>query len=460
MRIVRADKALSCRAVPRRDDHSEAVGYTNRQMTHPGLRRAARGFRWMVLAAAIALALTGSDAQAVVMGWPGWGFTHTEFSADNGAARAVAAVQQAVAGQPMVQNQHIMGWGAENPEPARGVYRFASLDDRINFIRATGGLPVITLCCAPDWMKGGSPGQTDWNRLTAAPLPEHYADFAALSALIARRYPDVRYFMVWNEFKGFFDEETQRWDADSYTKLYNEVYEAVKVVNPLNRVGGPYIDMTSPPSETTEHDSPLHGPWGTVDQRALDAFDYWLLHKRGADFVVVDGHATAEHGALDEFAALDKLSAVSLWVRTRTQLPLWWAEWYVEPTDSGWSGPQQTAVRAAAMIEMVKSRVDTALYWNPPPGDDDCVICLWTDTDSDGGGRPLPFLRVLQNFAKWFPPGTRLEEVNSPPTVRVLAQPRMVVVVNTLDLPVTVLIDGRDERLEPYEARWLPRAER
>lgn len=370
----------------------------------------------------------------------------------------------------MVQNQHIMGWGASNPEPTPGDYRFTSLDDRIDFIRRAGGTPVITLCCAPDWMKGGTPGQTDWDQLTAAPLPEHYADFAALSAMIARRYPDVRHFMVWNEFKGFFDEENNRWDAEGYTELYNQVYTAVKAVNPRNHIGGPYLDMASPPPDTAAGSS-LSGPWGTVDQRVLDAFDYWLEHKNGADFVVVDGHATAEDsrsedggsddGGSDEFATLEKFSAVSRWVQERTELPLWWAEWYVEPTDSesDWSGRQQTAVRTAAMIEMAKSGVDMALYWNPPPDDEDCATCLWTDTTSEDGGRPLPFLTtVLQNFVRWFPPGTRLEEIPAPPEVRVLAQPRMLVVVNTQESPVTASIDGRQLQLAPYETRWVPRA--
>ncbi|MGH3918267.1 MAG: GH39 family glycosyl hydrolase [Pseudonocardiaceae bacterium] len=426
-------------------------------MMHAGSRRTSQGFRWMVLAAIITLVLTSSDVKAVDMRWPGWGFTHTEFSADYGSAGAVVAVQRALASQPMAQNQHIMGWGAENPEPEPGVYRFGSLDHRINFIRKAGGTPVITLCCAPDWMKGGTPGKTNWNRITAAPLPEHHADFAALSAVIARRYPDVRHFMVWNEFKGFFDEENNRWDAEAYTNLYNEVYEAVKAVNPLNRVGGPYIDMASPPSGTTGHASSLRGPWGSVDQRALDAFNYWLAHKRGADFVVIDGHTTEGEGGLDEFAALEKLSAASRWIRARTELPLWWAEWYVEPADSGWSLQQQTAVRTAAMIEMAKSGVNTALYWHPSPSDVDCATCLWSDTESKDGGRSLPFLSVLQNFALWFPPGTHLEEIPSPATVRVLAQPRMLVVVNTLSSPVTVSIDGRDVRLAPYETPWAPR---
>lgn len=424
-----------------------------------GSRRALRGIIWivLVLAPVIALLLTTVGDKEEAVRWPGWGFTHTQMSADGGTEMAIASVQQALERQPIVQNQHIMGWGAENPEPAPGVYRFASLDRRINFIRATGGIPIITLCCAPDWMKGAKRGRTNWNRIADAPLPEHYADFAALSAVIASRYPDVRHFVVWNEFKGFFDQNNKRWDAEAYTNLYNQVYEAVKAVNPLNRVGGPYIDMAAPPPDTPEHASGLRGPWGSVDQRALDAFDYWLTHKRGADFVVVDGHATTEDGAPDEFEALDKLSAVSRWVRAQTELPLWWTEWYVEPTDNDWSDQHQVAVRTAAMIEMAKSGVNTALYWNPAPSDEDCAICLWTDTEANDGGQPLPFLKVLQNFAQWFPPGVHLEEVPAPPAVRVLAQPRMLVVVNTQDSAVRVSIDGRDMHLGPYGTQWVSR---
>ena len=287
--------------------------------------------RWLVLAAVITLALTSSEVRKVEMRWPGWGFTHTPSSV----------------------------LGRRSPEPAPGVYRFASLDHRIDFIRQAGGIPVITLCCAPDWMKGGTPGQTNWNRLTAAPLPEHYADFAALSGVIARRYPDVGHFLVWNEFKGFFDEENNRWDAEAYTDLYNEVYEAVKAVNPLNRIGGPYLDMASPPSGTTGQGSSLRGPWGTVDQGALDAFDYWLAHKRGADFVVVDGHTT-DGDDPDEFAALEKLSAVGWWIRARTELPLWWAQWYVEPAGSRISASARPAsdARGSQQVELACDRVD------------------------------------------------------------------------------------------------------
>ncbi|MFE2447435.1 hypothetical protein ACWDHW_32840 [Streptomyces melanosporofaciens] len=112
----------------------------------------------------------------------GWGFTHTQYSADQGTDSGRKAASALLSGHPMPQNQHIMGWGAGNPEPSPGHYDFADLDRRIALMRRTGTAPVLTLCCAPDWMKGGEPGRTDWSQkaLETAPTPEHYEDFAAL----------------------------------------------------------------------------------------------------------------------------------------------------------------------------------------------------------------------------------------------------------------------------------------
>jgi hypothetical protein len=388
--------------------------------------------------------------------WPGWGFTHTQYSAEHGEDAAVRSVRWTLAAAPMAQAQAIMGWGADNPEPSPGVYDFTSLDERIEFIRQSGGTPVITLCCAPDWMKGGIPGETRWNRLNEAPSREHYADFAALCAVIARRYPDVRHFMVWNEWKGFFDDEQNRWDAEGYTDLYNQVYDALKAVSPRIRVGGPYLDMTSEPVGSPNSSTVLSGDWGGADRRVLDAFAHWLLHKRGADFVVVDGHATTEDGASDEFTALGKFSAVNRWIRQQTDLPIWWSEWYVERPGRDWVPRQEVALRVAAMIELAHSGAQTVLYWNPRPGGEACATCLWTDTRSEDGGRPLPFLTaVLQPFARWFPPGVRLRPVAAPPGVRVLAQDRAMVVVNTTDRPLGATVDGQRMRLDPYETRWF-----
>ncbi|MFF9124644.1 xylan 1,4-beta-xylosidase [Streptomyces sp. NPDC014889] len=405
----------------------------------------------------------------------GWGFTHTQFSADEGSTAATGRVEALLSkdgGLP--QNQAIMGWGADNPEPVKGRYDFEALDRRIDFVRASGGTPVITLCCAPDWMKGGRAGadNTDWSQeaLETAPARGHYKDYAALAATVAKRYPDVRHFIVWNEFKGFWNNAEGRWDYEGYTDLYNLVHKALKQVDPKIMVGGPYLVMDSVDPREKQHASTvLRGPWGAMDQRVLDAFAYWNQHKAGADFVVVDGSSYTKDDDLlpDEFRATDKLTDVGRWVRQRTGgLPLWWAEYYVEPADRNddrkeWSEPHRVAVQAAGLIAMARGGASTGFYWNPENRTGDCPGCLWTPTDSSGGGRALPMHDLVSRFSRAFPPGTEYKKVSvapdDVPNVRVLADDRTVLVVNTLNRTISAQVDGRRFDLRAYEVKWLRR---
>ena len=405
----------------------------------------------------------------------GWGFTHTRFSADEGSSTATERAEQEikdVGGIP--QNQHIMGWGADNPEPVKGRYDFADLDRRVDFVRASGSTPTLTLCCAPDWMKGGRAGvgDTDWSQasLEKAPDPAHFEDYAALAATVARRYPDVRHFIVWNEFKGFWNNAESRWDYEGYTRLYNLVYKALKKVNPDIMVGGPYLVMDSVDPRSTDASATFKGPWGAMDQRILDAFDYWNEHKAGADFVVVDGSSYTNDDELlpNEFAATDKFTAVSRWLRQRTgNLPLWWAEYYVEPADSrdereGWSEDHRVAVQAAGMIALARGGTASAFYWNPEnEKGSGCAGCLWTPTNGGDGGGKLPMFDLVSRFGKAFAPGSTYENVSVAaddlPNVRVLATDRTILVVNTLNRRISADVDGKRFDMRPYEVKWLTR---
>ncbi|GAA4636008.1 hypothetical protein GCM10023196_083970 [Actinoallomurus vinaceus] len=390
-----------------------------------------------------------------VSDWPVWGFTHTDYSADTGPASGTAAT--AIARQPVLQNQHIMGWGAGNPEPSPGVFDFRTLDQRIAYIRKTGGVPVITLCCAPDWMKGGRPGETDWSRLEVAPTPERYRDYAALAAAVARRYPDVRHFAVWNELKGFFDTKGDRWRYEDFTAFYNAVYDAVKAVDPRIQVGGPYIPMYS---FVQGHQSSVRGPWGSIDQRVIDAVDYWLAQKHGADFIAVDGPTASDDRDVypDEVTALGKLDAIDAWLRSKTTLPIWWSEYYVEPESLPWAENKRIAINAAALIEFARTGVSTVLYWNNEAQDARCQGCLWISTLVRTGGAPGGMLTLLQNFARWFPAGTELLDLRATDAhVRVLAQRQRAVVVNVSDRRVAARVGGAELTLAPYEVRWLDR---
>ena len=278
-----------------------------------------------------------------------------------------------------------------NPEPSPGQYDWGWLDGRINLIRRTGGIPVITLCCAPDWMKGGAPGTTDWARLDVAPDPARFDDFAQLSAQVAQRYPDVKYFQVWNELKGFYNNALNRWDYESYTTLYNKVYDAVKKVRPDANLGGPYVvvDTYASPSGLS-NPSAVSGPWGIYDQRPLDVIEYWLAHKHGAEFLVVDGGIGNRGGAspADANVALGKFGALHSWIKQRTDLPIWWGEFYPVPYAT-WSEDAQADFAIRAVQELKTTGAAVALLWQPDSEGAPCVGCLWYDIKTLGA-HPSP----------------------------------------------------------------------
>lgn len=276
-----------------------------------------------------------------------------------------------------LQNQHIMGWGALSPEPSPGVYDWTSLDERMRLIESTGAEPVITLCCAPDWMKGGAAGTTDWTKLEVAPLESHYDDFSALAARVAARYPNVRYFQVWNELKGFWSPAKGRWDHEAYTDLYNRVYRAVKAVRPDAQVGGPYAPLEL--YQRAPVPSSISGPWGTVDRRALDAIDYWLAHNDGADFIALDGWTTTrDAGYLTEpVSAAGVFEAVTRWLRARTTLPIWWSELYA--ADASWPLETQERATVAAIRGAQAGGASVVLLWSPQATWNVCHGCLWSD---------------------------------------------------------------------------------
>lgn len=324
------------------------------------------------------------------------GVTHTQYSADEGDASAVASAKGILKTVGPLENQHIMGWGADNPEPSPGKYDWTTLDQRMKLISDTAGTPVITLCGAPDWMKGGQAGQTDWNKLEVAPLPAHYADFANLAVTVAKRYPKVKYFQVWNEMKGLWDDGKNRWNYEAYTTLYNTVYDALKKYNKNLIIGGPYVSLnTYHDPDAAGHPSSVKGAFGTVDQRDLDAISYWLKNKHGADFLDLDGGTNTRDGYFPSPAdGAQMFQAVTKWLKQQSSLPVWWAEFYTPKDKANNSSPE--AVKDA-LTAMRDGGASVALLWSPQC--DGAMPCLWTDTRKAGGGKATAYLPVLQQFA-------------------------------------------------------------
>ncbi|NOK63665.1 MAG: hypothetical protein GFH27_549379n8 [Chloroflexi bacterium AL-W] len=380
------------------------------------------------------------------------GATHTRHTLNvaDGQPEAVMQARSILASVAQYQNQHIMGWGALNPNPAPGEYDWSSLDARINIIREMGAEPVITLCCAPDWMKGGKAGTTDWDKLTWAPFPTHYDDFAQLSAEVAQRYPDVKYFQVWNEMKGFWSKENQNWDYFAYTKLYNKVYDAVKEVRPDAQIGGLYMVIEG----TGSH----KGGWPTetpIRARQWEVINHWVEHQHGADFIILDRGLIDNHDdhpyTVDEQMQLTPMfGKVIQQIRTRTDLPIWWGEWY-----TGGEGQVAATIATSVLYHMLVNGSSMALLWNPMEVGES-GHALFADVRDTNGGQPTDFYKSFRFMARHFGPGTELyATTSSSPDVEVLASPDKTVIINKRNNPVVVNVNGLRLDISAYDMRMI-----
>jgi hypothetical protein len=261
----------------------------------------------------------------------------------------------------------------------------------------------------------------------------------------------VKYFLVWNEFKGFWSKAANGWNIRGYTAMYNDVYTAIKRVRPDALIGGPYAP--TPPYSTPQPgnlESTPHGAWGHLDERTLDAIRYWLARKTGADLVVVDGPDFPKTGPItDPLTATQKYAAVDSWLRRQTPLPIWWAESPVQPAASGWSEARAAAIRVAAFIQLANSDAAVGMQWLGRSLPDEG---LWTATDQSGGGRPTSLARLLPRVL----PVLRypLSAVASPHVGVLVASGRGgTIAVNTTSVSVATVIHGNPVMLGPGQVR-------
>ncbi len=372
------------------------------------------------------------------------GVTHTENSLDDDEPSDARKRGEAILSDDgaVWQNVHLMGFGTLNPEPSPGDYDWSSLDTRMQLVKDTGGRTVLTLCCSPDWMKGGQDGQTDWSKIEVAPQTDHYDDFAALAAAAVKRYPQVERVVVWNELKGFYNDDQNRWDYESYTQLYNKVYQAVKGARSDVQVGGPYAVLSSL-DPGSENSSDLKGPWGVADQRALDIVTYWLANNAGADFLTLDASTSTRSDTLPSSIKVgaQKYADLAAWIHKRTDLPIWWSEFYPDVPKGADAGPSSRASAAAdlaSVAAMAQSGASGALLWGPQGDSDLKFASLWTDSTDSDGGQPTPLTPAWQ----WLVP--RLAkgdvEIGYSSTMPLLAfrAPDGVLVVNLTGRTVTV----------------------
>jgi hypothetical protein len=112
--------------------------------------------------------------------------------------------------------------------PRDRAYEWRRPDRILRGLRRYGLTPVVTLVGTPVWANGGRPPNF------APPRPR---DFRAFARAAARRYPWVRYWLIWNEpNKPLWLRPTR---AAIYVEhLLNPAYEAIHAVLPHARVGG------------------------------------------------------------------------------------------------------------------------------------------------------------------------------------------------------------------------------
>lgn len=152
-------------------------------------------------------------------------------------------------------------------EKTPGVYDEAELkqlDERMALYRRHGLTPLVMI-------HGNAPGANFANRL------ESYRRFGAFTAMLAKRYPDVRYFQLWNEMDGAFTDlfgaRTPKLPMAERGKYYAEM---LKIVTPMIRAANPAaLIVTGGMTNWTEFPAALY------ENGAKEYFDIMAVHTYG-----------------------------------------------------------------------------------------------------------------------------------------------------------------------------------
>jgi hypothetical protein len=125
-------------------------------------------------------------------------------------------------------NQIAVRRPANPTSPRDPAYDWRRADRVLLGLRRYGLTPILTLVGTPAWANGGRPANF------APPRPRDFRRFATAAA---RRYPWVRYWLIWNE------PNKRLWLRPTRSAIYvrhllNPAYEAIHAVLPHARVGG------------------------------------------------------------------------------------------------------------------------------------------------------------------------------------------------------------------------------
>lgn len=385
------------------------------------------------------------------------GITHTQSGIDHADAKpqAVARATPILTGSASYQNSHIIGWGPGNINPEPGVYQWGTLDARVEMMRQLDIPMVLTLCTAPGWMKVG--GDT-WN-MEERVRADRYDQFADLCLQVAKRYPDVKTFQVWNELKGFWSLADNNWDVVEYTRMYNKVYDKLKAYDPTIKVGGLYLVVSGTGSNLTRDTGGVgrdfFTPLGNKDRQVIQ---YWLDNAHGADFICIDrgikdGQDETPYTRDELMRFTTQHGNIVRQVREMTDLPVWYSEYYGTVD----TYPQPIAAAYASIYKgIVEAGASAALLWNPNADGATNPHELFTDVRNENGGKLTPHGKVYEWIAEYFEAGTPLfETLSSSDTVEALASDTHTLLINKADYTRNVWLNGELLSLLRFEVRLL-----
>jgi hypothetical protein len=164
--------------------------------------------------------------------------------------------------------RYMVNWRAIAPtkprhpaEPDDPAYNWTNTDAVLGGLHAHGITVLLTLYRVPAWANG---------RRSSSGVPSSKHSLAAFAVAVAKRYPWVRLWEVWNEpnLRTFLNPNSPRLYVQ---RLLNPTYDALVAQNPLNRVAG---GATSPRSTRTGL-SPVRFMRGMKQAHArLDAYSH------------------------------------------------------------------------------------------------------------------------------------------------------------------------------------------
>ena len=415
---------------------------------------------------------------------------------------AMANVESMIQQSAKYVNVPIMGWGLPDPWPDPSTPAptdWGTLDARIQTAVNLGKTPIITLAIAPWWMKGEYEGKDKTTLLTANNewqniayssriLDNKMGAWTQLVQDVAERYMqppyNVRHFQVWNELKGYFDPDTNKYDfttspgepngsnaRSGYTYMYNQVYTTLMSTAKAHhisqqdiKVGGPYVFADVWSSQKQSDPSGITKPYGTFDQRPLDVIQYWLQHKDGAGFITFDSSLedrdTMKILNQQPFVAANLFADMVTWIRSldpklypgSTTLPINLSEWFSWTEMNNTSVDEDNALKAYTMMQFIQAGGGTALSWDNF-GNGASDFGLWTSTATTAGGQPYPWYSTYKSLEDDFSLGTIIYKasVSDPSEVSAMASSSKLMLVNKTASNVTVNVDGVTIPLTPYE---------